>query len=122
MKLLHGTTRSRAERIVAFGPDPRFCEPGGQPSEEGFSTCLESGPFPFGTPSDYARGKAARFPNEGGPAIVEVDVPDEIVARAADAFFPLRQGLVQFDLGSGIDELIAAWPSLAKRITALQDA
>ena len=46
---------------------------------------LEFGPFPFGTPTNYALGKAGRFPSEGGPAIVEVDVPDEIVARASES-------------------------------------
>ena len=46
--LLHGTTRRRAEAIQAQGPDPDFLEPGGGTRAEGFSTCLESGPFPLG--------------------------------------------------------------------------
>jgi hypothetical protein len=119
MKLLHGTTRFRAERIVESGPDARYQEPGGRPCEEGFSMYLESGPFHFGSPTRYALGKAAGFPDEGGAAIVEVEVLDEIVERATGPFFPLSQGIVQFDRGSGMEELLAAWPNLSKRIILL---
>jgi len=83
---------------------------------------LESGPFPFGTPIDYARGKADKFPNEGGAAILEVDVPDEIVAKATERLLPVSQGLVQFDIGAGIEELLAAWTSLTKRVVLLPGA
>jgi hypothetical protein len=115
--LHHGTTRHRAEKIMADGPDPDFIEPGGKTRAEGFSTCLESGPFPFGTPEDYARGKAAAFPNEGGPVILAVDVPDDIIALAVNpTYLPLSQGVVQFDKGAGLDELRAAWSALAKQI------
>ena len=31
---------------------------------------LEAGPFLFGMPGEYARGKAAEFPGEGGPVIL----------------------------------------------------
>jgi hypothetical protein len=116
MVLLHGTTRARAEEILRHGPNPHFQEPGGRPWEDGFSMNLEAGPFLFGRPADYARGKAAQFPDEGGPAIRAVDVPDEIVQRAVSAWFPLSQGLVQFDPGAGLEELIAAWPVLSKEI------
>lgn len=119
MILVHGTTRHRAERIVQFGPDPRYCEPGGQPCEDGFSMYLETGPYPFGSPESYARGKAFAFPAEGGPAILEVDVADEIVASAFAWFLPGSQGLVQFDIGFGIEELLAAWSNLAKRVIAV---
>lgn len=115
--LLHGTTRMRAERIVAQGPDPEFVEPGGGTKAESFSTCLEAGPFPLGTPGDYARHKAAGFPTEGGPAILVVDVPDDIVALAVDdVYFPLSQGIVQFDEGAGLERLRATWASLTKEI------
>jgi hypothetical protein len=118
--VLHGTTRHRAESIVSQGPDPDFIEPGGATRAEGFSTCLEGGPFPVGTPEDYARRKATAFHDEGGPAILRIDVPDDIIALATDAlYFPLSQGLVQFDEGAGLDELRAAWPSLAKQIISL---
>jgi hypothetical protein len=88
MLLLHGTTRRRAEQILALGPNPRFREPGGLALEDGFSMNLEGGPFHFGNPEDYARGKAKEFPSEGGPVILEVDVPDEIVLKSATEWFP----------------------------------
>ncbi len=80
---------------------------------------LETGPFHFGRPEDYARGKASTFSGEGGPVILAVDVPDEIVQGAVNDWFPLSQGLVQFDPGAGLDELIAAWPNLAKEIRSV---
>jgi hypothetical protein len=111
--LRHGTTRRRADRILTNGPDPEFVEPGGQARAEGFSTCLERGPFPLGTPEQYALLKAAAFPEEGGPVILVIDVPDEIITLAADEdYFPLSQGVVQFDKGAGLEALQAAWRSL----------
>ncbi len=77
---------------------------------------LETGPFHFGRAEDYARGKAREFPNEGGPAILAVDVSDPIICRAANDWFPLSQGLVQFDLDAGFGELVIAWPTLTKEI------
>lgn len=119
--LLHGTTRGRAEKIVANGPDPDFVEPGGNGAAEGFSTFLQRGPFLFGTAEDYARFKAAAFPDEGGPAILEVEVPDEIILLAtSEPYFPLSQGLVQFDRGAGLEELRADWMYLAKRIVPVE--
>jgi hypothetical protein len=118
--LLHGTTWLRAGQLLTQAPDPDFVEPGGGPRAENFSTCLESGPFPLGTPEDYARQKAAQFPNEGGPAILAVDVPDDIIVLAVDPiYFPLSQGVVQFDEGAGLGELRAAWPALSKHIRAV---
>jgi hypothetical protein len=119
MILLHGTTRVRAERIAQDGPNPRFHEPGGQVSEDGFSMTIESGPFLFGTPEEYARGKAKEFPDEGGPVILAVDVPDDVVQRAANEWVPLAQGLVQFDPGAGLEELTLAWPTLANEIRSV---
>jgi hypothetical protein len=119
--LLHGTTRHRAEQILAQGPDPDFLEPGGGTRAEGFSTCLPFGPFTLGTPQEYACCKAAGFPNEGGAAILVVDVPDDIIALAADAvYFPLSQGIVQFDAGAGLEELRAAWSALPKHILSVE--
>jgi hypothetical protein len=80
---------------------------------------LEAGPFLFGTPEDYARGKAREFPDEGGPVILAVDVPDDIVLQAVSEWFPLSQGLVQFDPGAGLEALLAAWPNLVKEIRSL---
>lgn len=101
---------------MRLGPDPRYQEPGGQGQADGFSMSVEAGPFPFGTPAKYARGKADKFPSEGGPVILAVDVPDAVIAAAADDCFPVGQGLVQFDSGAGLEELLAAWPSLTKEI------
>jgi len=114
--VLHGTARVRAERIESSGPDPDFVEPGGVARAEGFSTYLESGPFLLGYPEAYARGKAALFPHEGGPAILAVDVPDDIVALAVSVYFPLSQGIIQFDEGAGLEELRAAWTTLWKEV------
>lgn len=118
VRLVHGTTRDRAEKIAAAGPDPDFVEPGGGRAEA-FSTYLESGPFLLGTPEEYAHRKAAAFPGEGGAAILAVDVPDEIVALAVSEYFPLSQGFVQFDEGAGLEKLRAAWPELTKIIRIL---
>ena len=82
MILVHGTTRLRAERILQHRPNPRFREPGGSGTDDGFSMYLEAGPFHFGSIEEYARGKAREFPGEGGPVILVVDVPDDIVRRA----------------------------------------
>jgi hypothetical protein len=114
--LVHGTTQWRAEQIVANGPDPDFVEPGGGPRAENFSTYLENGPFLAGTPEDYACLKAALFPNEGGPVILQINVPDDIVALAIAAYLPLGQGIVQFDRGAGLEELRSAWSTIAKQI------
>ncbi len=115
--LLHGTTLRRAERLLTEPPDADFIEPGGGPKAGLFSAYLEAGPFILGTPERYARLKAKGFPGEGGPAILVVDVPDSIIALAADEIYlPLSQGLVQFDEGAGLEELQAAWAGLPKRI------
>lgn len=114
MILIHGTTRRRAEQILDLGPDPRYREPGGQATEDGFSMSLESGPFHFGRPADYARGKAREFPNEGGAVILILDVPDEVVHQSATEWFPLSQGLVQFDRGAGLEALTAIWSEVVR--------
>jgi hypothetical protein len=114
--LVHGTTRQRAERIRSVGPDPDYVESPGGGRAEGFSTYLAQGPFLFGRPEEYACAKAASFPGEGGAVILLVEVPDEIIALAASDWLPLSQGLVQFDEGAGLGELIAAWPQLRKQI------
>ena len=88
MILLHGTTRLRAEQILQLGPDPRFREPGGQAWDDGFSKNLEGGPFHFGSVGEYARGKASEFPDQGGPVILAVDIPDNIIQKALNEWFP----------------------------------
>jgi hypothetical protein len=123
--LLHGTTRQRAESIVKNGPDARYREPNGT-TADGFSTAPAAGPFDFGSPEDYARGKAANFPNEGGPAIVALDLPDELADRIVGDFGKLVRGRafhagteVRFDPGGGLEELLAVWPQLTKTISLL---
>jgi hypothetical protein len=76
--LHHGTTLFRARAIEANGPDPSFREPGSGhlPPAEGFSTVIGDGrPCGTGTPEMAAREKDMLFPDEGGPAILEVIVP-----------------------------------------------
>jgi hypothetical protein len=77
----------------------------------GFSTCPEGAPASVGTPQQYATGKARLFPNEGGPAIVEVEVPVDLADLAIDA-----GGEIRFEPGFGLEELLKAWPQIAKRI------
>jgi hypothetical protein len=81
--LHHGTTVQRASAIEADGPDPNYREPGtgSLPAAEGFSTVIGDGrPCSTGTPELAAQNKYALFPNEGGPAILEVSVPEWIMA------------------------------------------
>ena len=113
VRLQHGTTRKRAEAILANGPDPKFVEPGGSIHDPagGFSTARPEGPFPFGSPQEYATGKAQLFPEEGGPAIVELEAPDEIVALALQGV-----GDIRFIPRYGLEELLVAWSSFTKRI------
>ena len=120
--LLHGTTRRRAEQILKQGPDPEFVEPASETIgvAGSFSTCLEAGPFLFGRPEEYARSKASIFRDEGGAAIIVVEVPQSIVDLAAGPYFPLEQGLIQFDRGAGLEELIAAWPQLLKQLRLVE--
>ncbi len=106
MWLLHGTTRARAKSIEEHGPDIHFVEPGGVDSAENFSFTVEGTPSAIGESRTYARGKAAAFPNEGGPAILAVDVPEEVVGMAAVEHLSLFRGLIEYDEGAGVAELI----------------
>ena len=123
--LHHGTTLARAQRILAGGPDPFYVEPGGtRPRTGEFSTTYADGRVAplLGTAEQYARLKAANFPAEGGPAILEVEVPDgivEIVRTDLVGGMLERSGEVRFEPGVGINELLAAWPNLPKRIVTV---
>ena len=122
--LHHGTTRRRAERIVARGPDARFAEPGGNGIiAERFATAYAVPPRPrfLGHPEDYARLKASNFPNEGGPVILEIDVREWIVMVVADEVGAgaALSGEVAFHPDAGLPELQAAWPTIPKRIIPL---
>jgi hypothetical protein len=123
--LHHGTTLQRAREIEAKGPDPEYREPGTGilPPAEGFSTVIGDGrPCATGTPEVAAQSKHALFPSEGGPAILEVVVPDRIMAILyADAIAAglARSGEIRFEPESGLDELRAEWPKLTKRVIPL---
>jgi hypothetical protein len=114
MLLHHGTTRARAEALLRNGPDPNFREPGELTRAGGLSMARPSGPFGLGEPETIARGKAAIFPQEGGPAILEIDVPDDVLRHATDVTDEVR-----FEPGSGLEELLQVWPTLPKRMLVL---
>lgn len=135
MWLLHGTTRARAERILQQGPDVNFVEPGDTRGAENFTFTVEGTRSDLGASVVYALGKAAEFTNERGPAVVLVDVPDDIVRHATLEHLALFEGIisyniadglndlvalcggvVQFDPGPILDNLLAMWATLAKEI------
>jgi len=135
MWLLHGTTLARAQSIVQRGPDIHFVEPGGVGIAENFSFTAEGTPAAVGDSLSYARGKATAFPNELGPAVVAVDVPEEVVRMAAvehlslfgdlieydegaevSELVALCGGVIQFDPGPALDSLITNWGALVKEI------
>jgi hypothetical protein len=107
------------------GPDPEYREPGtgSLPPAEGFSTVIGDGrPCGTGTPEVAARNKHALFPDEGGPAILEVSVPARIMAIVyADPIAAglARSGEIRFDPESGLKELRAEWRNLTKRVIPL---
>lgn len=111
--LWHGTTRKRAERILAIGPDPTFHEPGESRRKFGEEFAMtESDRDVVGSAEEYARGKANLFPNEGGPVIVEVEFRESFLDATDD------MGYWQF-VGPSLTSLIRAWPNLVKRIVPL---
>jgi hypothetical protein len=111
--LRHGTTRQRAEAIVRDGPDIGFLEPGCPDPAEGFSTARLQKDYPQGEPEDVAWRKARVFPNEGGPVIIEIEVPESIIEKAD------LVGEVLFSPGCGLEELLQVWGLLTKRIVPL---
>ena len=73
-------------------------------------------PFLCSARSKVTPEAARAFPGEGGPVILAVDIPEDIVLKAVNDWFPLAQGLIQFDPGAGLEELLAAWPTLPKEM------
>jgi hypothetical protein len=65
----------------------------------------------MGTPGQYAQAKDRLYPNEGGPAILEVEVPLYIAQQAIRT-----PGEIRFEPGFGLEDLLAAWPTLPRRI------
>ena len=79
-------------------------------------------PCSTGTPEVAARNKDVLFPDEGGPAILEVGVPAWIMAiLGADPFAAglARSGEIRFDPECGLSELRAEWHDLTKRVIPL---
>jgi len=71
------------------------------------SVPLEGMPSAIGDSVSYARGKAVAFPNERGPAVVAVDVPEEVVRMAAVEHLSLFGDLIEYDEGADVSELVA---------------
>lgn len=128
----HGTTRVRAERIIATGPDPNYVEPGGDryTGADAFSTVVAGAPDRgLRRPERYARDKSANFPNEGGPVILEIEVPEwivDLVRNHPEQGLTAASGEIRFEPpgrlrppGVGLNELLAAWPNLTKRVIPL---
>ena len=103
----------RAEAILLKGPDLRFREPGALDLSDGFSAARMTSTCPYGSPEVVAQGKARLFPDEGGPAIIEFDVPESLVRQAE------IKGEVRFAPGYGLEELLAIWPLIAKKVVPL---
>ena len=127
MLLHHGTTRDRALAIVANGPDPTFRE-GAGPECEGFFVSRANGPFDR-SPSDYARAKAATFPRENGPAIVEFELPDETAEQIIAPEGQLINGMaldvrveIAFQPDGGLERLRAIWAGLKKQVIAVEES
>lgn len=120
-----GTTLQRAQSIAASGPDAYYIEPGSggrRWDPPGFSTARTDRSYDVGTPEDYARLKAANFPQEGGAAVVEIEIPMRIIAVLEaddDARDSMDSGDTLFDPRVGMRELLAAWPNLTKRVIVL---
>lgn len=125
IRLRHGTTLRRAERLLVTVPDPNFIDPSGDrySRADGISFVVaDSADLGLGSAERYARAKARNFPDEGGPVILEVEVPVGIVDILRDdwaAGLVVASNEVRFEPGLGLDELVAAWPTLPKRIIRL---
>jgi hypothetical protein len=123
--LLHGTTLRRAEALLNTPPDANFVEPGGDrySRAEGFSAVIaRQADVGLGSAERYARLKAGNFPNEGGPVILEVEVPAwivDILRNDPIAGMIVASGEVRFEPDLGLPELQQAWPTLTKRIVPL---
>lgn len=69
-----------------------------------------------------AQKKAIQFPKEGGPAILEIQVPAwivDIVGNDPIGAFNAAGGELRFEPECGLDELRAEWPNLIKRVIKL---
>jgi hypothetical protein len=118
----HGTTLQRARQLLNIPPDPNYIEPGGNKHTraDGFSTVIAGQTTTsLGSAEQYARTKSANFPNEGGPVILEVEVPEwivDILRNDPIAGMIVASGEARFEPDLGLTELQQAWPTLTKRI------
>jgi hypothetical protein len=123
--LCHGTTLRRAQQLLNNPPDPNFIEPGGNQytRADGFSTVIAGqATTSLGSAEQYARTKAANFPNEGGPVILEIQVPEwiiDILRNDPIAGMIIVSGEARFEPDLGLTELQQAWPTLTKRIVSV---
>ena len=120
--LFHGTTFYRAKLIVQKGPDLAYRQGGSQSYGSGdFSACLAHGPFKsVGCPEWYAWAKADTYKTEEGPALLIMDIPDELIALTTESgWSDPKYGFVQFDQDAGIGQLRADWHIVRKRIIRL---
>lgn len=124
MILRRGTTRQRAEALLnsETGPDALYRDPEGILAQA-FSAAPVHGPFLHGSPEYCALMKAAHFPNEGGPAILEVDIPDDLIAPVDLLGCPGKGSNwiyeVRFEPGYGLEELRAVWSKLERKVVLL---
>lgn len=120
--LHHGTTLARAQQLLSTPPDPNYIEPGGNQytRADGFSTVIAGhAATSLGSADQYARTKATNFPSEGGPVILEVEVPEwivDILQNDPIAGMVVASGEVRFEPDLGLTELQQAWATLTKRI------
>jgi hypothetical protein len=70
----------------------------------------------MGSPSAIAIDKATVYPNEGGPAILRMQVPSNLVEKANDF-----GGEIRFDPGAGLEELQQNWSSISTEIINVED-
>ncbi len=66
--------------------------------------------------------KARNFPGEGGPVILEVELPEsivDIVRNHPELGLSAATGEIRFEPGAGLEELLQAWPNLTKRVIPL---
>src|SRR4051794_25925744 len=69
------------------------------PRTRGVFDLLGGRPVPFRHAGGVCLRKGRGTSGRRGTAILAFDVPDNIIALAVDEYFPLSQGLVQFDDG-----------------------
>ena len=108
---------------MEIGPQLPYEEsPSSYGDDLGFSLVLKGMRSYLGEPEEYAHGKARLFADEGGPAVLEVDVPQRIINCSDVEYAPPSQGIVVFDWQHGLCELLDVWSGLNKRIIKLKEA